>query len=160
MVDLVMVRDERRLALVPATDLDAERLRALPRLWPMQVQTRLSRTSKLNRFWRGIVDKAAAGLDMHPQFLHNEIKFKAGLVEQVFLLPDQRGVVTVKLRSTAFMEMGDDEFSEFVDFGIRCLFRDYLPGIKKPEQRKLIEEWAGRRPKLEEPPRIVLPEGA
>jgi hypothetical protein len=156
-MDLVMVRDERRLALVPATDLDADRLRALPRLWPMQVQTRLARSNKLNRFWRGIIDKAAAGLGLHPQALHNEIKLRAGLVEQVMLLHAGRNVVTVKLRSTAFPEMGDDEFSAFVDFGIQCLFRDYLPGIKRPEQRKLIEEWAGRRPKLEEPPRIILP---
>ena len=62
-----------------------------------------------------------------------------------------------KLRSTAFPEMGDDEFSAFCDFAVPCLFRDYIPGIRAPEQRKLINEWAGRRPKLEEPPKLILP---
>ena len=157
MVDLVMARDERRLALVPATELDAARIAALPRGWPFQVQTRLTRTSKLNRFWRGIVGHAAAGLDVHPQALHNDIKLKAGLVEQVMLSPATSGVVVIKLRSTAFPEMGDDEFSAFVDFGIHCLFRDYIPNLRKPEQRKLVTEWAGRRPKLEEPPKLLLP---
>lgn len=159
MVDLVLCRDERRLALVPATELDAERLRALPKGWPIQVQTRLTRTSKLNRWWRGIVGHAAQGLDVHPQALHNDIKLKAGLVEQVMLSSATPGVVTVKLRSTAFPEMGDDEFAAFVDFAIAILRRDYLGHIKAPEQRKLFEEWAGRRPQLEEPPRLLLPAG-
>jgi hypothetical protein len=156
-MDLCMVRDERRLALVPGTDLDAERLASLPRDWPFQVQTLLTRTSRLNRWYRGIVGKAAAGLEIHPQALHNDLKLKAGLVEQVMLSAAVPNSVVVKLRSTAFPEMGDDEFSAFCDFAVPCLFRDYIPGIRAPEQRKLINEWAGRRPKLEEPPKLILP---
>lgn len=152
-----MARDERRLALVPATDLDAERLSSLPRDWPFQVQTLLTRTSKLNRWYRGIVGKAAEGLGVHPQALHCDLKLKAGLVEQAIVSAAFRGTVVVKLRSTAFPEMGDDEFAHYCDFAIPCLFRDYIPGIRAAEQRKLISEWAGRRPKLEEPPRLILP---
>lgn len=152
-----MVRDERRLALVPATDLDAARVSALPRDWPFQVQTLLTRTSKLNRYWRGIVGKAADGLGVHPQALHNDIKLKAGLVEQVMLSGAAPGAIVIKLRSTAFPEMGDDEFAAFVDFGIPCLFRDYIPDIRAAEQRRLLNEWAGRRPRLEEPPKLILP---
>jgi len=154
-----MVRHSRHLALVPATDLDAARLRSLPRDWPLQVQTRLSRTSRLNRYWRGIVAKAAEGLGIHPQALHNDIKFKAGLVEQIMLSGAVPNMLMVKLRSTAFPEMGDEEFAAFVDFGIECLFRDYIPGIRAPERRQLLNEWAGRRPSLDRPPKIELPEG-
>ena len=156
-MDLCMVRDERRLALVPATDLDAARVASLPRDWPFQVQTLLTRTSKLNRWYRGIVGKVAEGIGSHPQALHCDLKLKAGLIEQVIVSQAMRGVISIKLRSTAFPEMGDDEFASFVDFGIPCLFRDYIPGIRAAQQRRLINEWAGRRPKLEEPPKLILP---
>lgn len=152
-----MVRDERRLALVPATDLDAERVSALPRGWPFMVKTLLTRTSKLNRWYRGIVGKVAEGIEVHPQALHVDLKLKAGLVEQVIMSQAMRGVLTVKLRSTAFPEMADDEFAAYCDFAVPCLFRDYLPHVRAREQRKLIAEWAGRRPKLEEPPKLIVP---
>lgn len=159
MVDLCMVRDGRSLALRPATDLDHDRLSRLlavvPDDYPMLVRTIFTRSNKLNRYWRGIVGHAADGLGIHPQSLHVDIKIKAGLVEHVMLSPAHRGVVHVQTRSTSFPEMGDDEFAAFVDFGVPCLFRDYLPGIRAPEQQKLIREWAGRRPKLEEPPKLI-----
>lgn len=152
-----MVRDDRRLALVPATDLDHERLRSLPRDWPFQVQTLLTRTSKLNRWYRGIVGHAAAGLDVHPDALHVDLKLKAGLIDQVIMSQAMRGIVAVKVRSTAFPEMRDDEFSNYCDFAIPCIFRDYLGHIQAKEQRRLVTEWAGRRPKLEEPPKFIVP---
>lgn len=159
MVDLVMQRDERRLALVPATELDHDRLSRLlavvPPDYPMLVRTIFSRTNKLNRFWRGIVGHAADGLGVHPQALHVDIKIKAGLVDHVMLSPAHRGVIHVQTRSTSFPEMGDDEFSAFVDFGLPCLFRDYLPDIRSRQQQRLVTEWAGRRPKLEEPPKLI-----
>ncbi len=150
-----MVRDERRLALVPATDLDASRLTSLPRDWPFQVQTMLTRTSKLNRWYRGIVGKVAEAIDVHPQQLHNDLKLKASLLEQVMLSGTMPGAIVVKLRSTSFPEMGDDEFSGYCDFAIPEIFKSYAPGIKAAQQRKLIEQWAGRRPRLEEPPKLI-----
>ncbi len=152
-----MVRDERRLALIPATDLDADRVRSLPQHFPMQAQVIFTRTSKLNRWYRGIVGKVAEGLDAHPGALHNDLKLKAGLVEQVMFSQVAKSVVVVKLRSTAFPEMGDDEFSHYCDFAIPVIFRDYCPGIKAAEQRALVHEWAGRRPNLEPPPKLILP---
>lgn len=152
-----MVRDERRLALLPATDLDAARLAALPRGWPFLVQTLFSRTSKLNRWYRGIVGHAAEGLGLHPQALHNDLKLKAGLIDQVMLSGALPGALIIRLRSTAFPEMGDDEFAHYCDFAVPCLFRDYLPHIRAAGRRRLIEEWAGRRPALEEPPKLILP---
>lgn len=150
-----MVRDERRLALVPATDLDHSRLASLPRDWPFQVQTLLTRTGKLNRWYRGIVARVAEGIDVHPDALHADLKLKAGLVQHVLMSQAKPGVLVVKLRSTAFPEMGDDEFANYCDFAVPCMFRDYVPGISAAEQRKLIAEWAGRRPKLEEPPKLI-----
>lgn len=155
-----MVRDERRLALLPATDLDRARLASLPREWPFQVQTLLTRTSKLNRWYRGGIGRVADGLGVHPDALHCDLKLKAGLIEQVMLSQAVRGVVSVKLRSTAFPEMGDDEFSNYCDFVVPCIFRDYAPDIRAAQQRKLVHEWFGRRPKLEAPPKLILPAGS
>lgn len=156
-MDLCLVRDPKRLALLPATDLDADRVRSLPRDFPMQASVIFTRTSKLNRWYRGIVGHVAAGIDAHPQALHNDLKLKAGLVEQVMFSQVAKQVVVVKLRSTAFPEMGDDEFSHYCDFAIPTIFRDYCPDIRAAAQRKLIDEWAGRRPKLEAPPALILP---
>ena len=154
-----MVRERRRLALIPATDLDADRVRSLPLDYPMQAQVIFTRTSKLNRWYRGIVGHVAAGIDAHPQALHHDLKLQAGLIEQVMFsqVAVAKQVVVVRLRSTAFPEMGDDEFSNYCDFAIPTLFRDYIPGIRTADQLKLINEWAGRRPKLEPPPKLILP---
>lgn len=157
-MDLCLVRDDRRLALLPATDLDADRVRSLPRdNYPMQAQVIFTRTSKLNRWYRGIVGKVAEGIGAHPQALHNDLKLRAGLIQQVMFSQVAKNVVVVRLRSTAFPEMGDDEFSNYCDFAVPTMFADYIPGIRAAEQRKLINEWAGRRPKLEAPPKVILP---
>ena len=66
-MDLLMVRERRRLVLVPATPIDEERLRSI-RVYdaPMQVQTMFARTSKLNRWYRGLVGHVADAIDANP----------------------------------------------------------------------------------------------
>lgn len=150
-----MVRHERHRSLVPATDLDWERFARVPRDYPCDVQLRFARTSKLNRFYRGLVAKVAEAIDVAPGALHNDLKLKCGLIEQV-LAGSMQGVVAIKLRSTAFPEMEDAEFSAFVDMATELLFRDYLPHVREREKQKLILEWVGRRPKLEAPPKLRL----
>jgi hypothetical protein len=163
MVDLLTVRDGRRLALVPATDLDRDRMSRLlavvPDDYPMLVRTIFTRTNKLNRWYRGVVGHAAEGLGVHPQSLHVDLKIKCGLVEHVMLSPAHRGVVHVTTRSTSFPEMDDGEFADYVGSAVPLIFRDYLPHVRSAQQKKLIAEWAGRRPKLEEPPKLIGFEG-
>ncbi|MGE0751823.1 MAG: hypothetical protein AB7F39_06820 [Variibacter sp.] len=151
-----MVRERTRIALVPATDLDYERLRSIRHQQPMQVQTHFSRTSKLNRWYRGLVGRVAEAIDASPDALHAELKFKAGLIQQI--IPVRTGAtsgVAVRLKSTAFPEMEDGAFSHYVDLALELLFRDYLPGVRRREQVRLINEWAGRRPKLDPPPKLL-----
>lgn len=152
-----MVRQKSRLALVPATDIDAERLRSI-RAWdvPMQVQATFPRTSKLNRWYRGLVGKVAEAIDVNPDALHNDLKFKAGLVQQIF--PVRTGTTNsfaVRLRSTAFPLMEDAEFSHYVDIAVELLFRDYLPHVRGRQRKALIAEWAGRRPRLDPAPKAT-----
>lgn len=152
-----MVRDRRRVALVPATDLDYERLRALRVYDPMQVQTHFSRTSKLNRWYRGLVGRVAEAIDASPDALHAELKFKAGLIQQIIPVraTSVKGGVAVRLKSTSFPEMDDSEFSRYCDIAVELLFRDYLPHIRARQRKALIAEWAGRRPRLEPQPRAA-----
>lgn len=157
MVDLCLVRDERRLALVPATDLDSERVQRLPKAWPLDLRVHFSRTSKLNRWYRGLVARVAEGMGIAPEALHVDLKTKAGLIEQVILLSSKPGAIAIKLRSTAFPEMEDLEFSEYCDLAVRFICSDYLGHLKAKQQQKLILEWVGRRPKLEDPPKLVIP---
>jgi hypothetical protein len=153
-MDLLMQRHERYRSLVPATDLDWTRLARLPREQPFEVMLRFNRTSKLNRFYRGLVGKVAEAIDVDPDALHCDLKFKAGLVERM-LAGTANGMVAVQLRSTAFPAMEDLEFSNYVDVAIELLHRDYLPHIREREWQRQIIQWAGRRPRLEAPRKLL-----
>lgn len=153
MVDLVMVRESRKfMRLVPATQMDEDRLRGLRTDDPFQVQITFTRTSRLNRWYRGLVGHVAEGIGADPNALHADLKFKAGLVQQILALPasgERPPVMAVQLRSTAFPLMDDVEFSTYCDVATELLFRDYLPHIKGRQQAAHITAWAGRRPRLE-----------
>jgi hypothetical protein len=156
-MDMLMVRDQRRLALVPATDLDADRLRSIRHHEPMQVPTMFTRTSKLNRWYRGLLGRVAEAIGCAPDALHAELKFKAGLIDQIIMVKNT-GVgagVAVRLKSTAFPLMDDTEFSRYVDYAVELMFRDYLPHVRSRQRKALIAEWAGRRPRLDPKPAIT-----
>lgn len=152
-----MVRDPRRVALVPATDLDYDRLRTIRHQEPMQVQTLFARTSKLNRWYRGLVGRVAEAIDASPDALHAELKFKAGLIDQIIMVKSASvgAGVAVRLKSTAFPLMDDTEFSRYVDYAVELMFRDYLPHIRSRQRQALITEWAGRRPRLDPKPKVI-----
>lgn len=152
-----MVRDRRRLALVPATTIDEERLRSIRHSEPMQVQTLFARTSRLNRWYRGLLGAVADAIDVSPDALHAELKFKAGLIEQIIMVKAATigAGVAVRLKSTAFPIMDDTDFSRYVDYATELLFRDYLPHIKGKKRVAFITEWAGRRPRLDPPRRVA-----
>ena len=150
-----MVRDRRRLALVPATSIDEDRIRSIRHFEPMQVQTMFARTSKLNRWYRGLVGHVAEAIDANPDALHCELKFKAGLIEQIIMVqsPSVRGGVAVRLRSTAFPIMDDTAFSHYVDVAVELLCRDYMGHIRSKARQKQILEWVGHRPRLDPMPK-------
>lgn len=153
-MDLLVQRHERMRALVPATQLDWDRFKGVPHGYPCEVQLRFARSTKLQRWWRGLMGKAAEGLGVDAQGLHDDIKCKASLIERVLASPFE-GVIAIKLRSTAFPAMGEVEFSHFVDLGVEILCRDYLGELRSREQQQLILEWVGRRPRLEAPPKLI-----
>lgn len=152
-MDLCLVRDERRLVLVPATDLDRERLSHLPKLSPMEAQVRFSRTSKLNRWYRGLVAHVADAIGVHPDALHADLKFKARLIERILGTFD--GAMAVQLKSTAFPTMLDPEFDEYCTVATDIMFREHLPHIKAKDRQRFIMEWVGRRPAIQPARRLI-----
>lgn len=141
-----MVRDGRKL--VPATQLDLERLENVRSKRPLQTTLVFTRSSPLNRWYRGLVSIVAEGLDAHPEQLHQELKFKAGLVAQIIMVNAKAGgSVAVRLKSTAFPAMEDGEFREYVNLAVEIIFRDYLPGVKRKNVYRRVEEWVGPRPR-------------
>lgn len=153
-----MVRGRGSLSLVPATEIDEQRLRSIKHYEPMQVQTMFARTSRLNRWYRGLVGRVAEAIDASPDALHAELKFKAGLIEQVLMVQAagvQKAAIAVRLKSTAFPLMDDADFSRYVDLAVELLFRDYCGNIRGRRRQALITEWAGRRPKLDPPQRVA-----
>jgi hypothetical protein len=147
-MDLCMVRDPKRLALVAATSLDEDRLRSIRWSDPMQTQITFLRTGNLQRWYRGLIGKIAEGIGCSPDLLHAEVKFKAGLIEQIIPVRSAGiGAVAVRLRSTAYPSLDQTSFSHYVDVATEILCRDYLEGVKSRPRQKLILEWVGHRPR-------------
>jgi hypothetical protein len=146
-MDLCTVRVGNKL--VPATQLDLDRLDSVRSKRPMQTTLIFTRSSPLNRWYRGLCSIVAEGLDMHPEQLHQELKFRAGLIEQIIMVksPKIGNGVAVRLRSTAFAAMEDGEFREYVNLATEIIFRDYLPGVRRKDVYKRVEEWVGPRPR-------------
>lgn len=146
-MDLLLVRDKRRPALVPATSADEDRIRSIRFKDPMQAKILFLRTGNLQRWYWGLLGKIADAIDANAELLHSEIKFRAGLVEQVLMLPSLRGGVAVRLSSTAYPAMDQTSFARYVDVATEILCRDYVSHIRSAEQQKLILDWVGHRPK-------------
>ncbi len=115
----------------------------------MQAQIMFLRAGNLQRWYRGLVGKIAEGIGASPDALHAELKFKAGLIEQI--IPVRTGTtasVAVRLRSTAYPAMDETSFSHYVDIAVELMCRDYLGNVKARDRQKQILEWVGHRPKL------------
>jgi hypothetical protein len=151
MVDLVTVRDGP--SLVPATPFDVQQLEKLRPGRPYRTSVVYSRSVQHNRWYRGLVSIVADGLGLHPDTLHADLKFKAGMVRHILLGATSRAPY-VELHSTAFDAMDEAKFTEFVTLAVEILFRDYLVGVPRGNVFQRVEELVGPRPSagdLDEP---------
>lgn len=86
----------------------------------------------------------AEGLGWQPGSLHSELKFKAGLIEHIYL--SRAGGAVVELKSTAFAKMDETEFWTYVDTAVEIIFHDYLPGVRRKDVLARVAELVGPRP--------------
>ena len=130
------------------------RLRAIKHQQPMQVQTMFTpHVQAFNRWYRGLVGKVAEAIDANPDSLHADLKFKAGLILQIIPLRSPTiggGAVAIRLKSTAFPLMEDNDFSHYVDIAVELMHRDYLPEIKSARLAAPDHRMGGpHRPRLD-----------
>jgi hypothetical protein len=151
MVDFTTRREGN--VLIPDGAWDAQQLQKLRPGRPFHTQVVFKRSSQHNRWYRGLVSIVADGLGLHPDTLHADLKFKAGMVRHILLGATSRAPY-VELHSTAFDAMDEAKFTEFVTLAVEILFRDYLVGVPRGNVFQRVEELVGPRPSagdLDEP---------
>ncbi len=139
MVEFVGIRKQQ--AIVAATASDLEQLEHLRQGQPMRVVATFPRSLRHHRWYRGLISAAAEGLDLPSEMLHQQIKFKAGLVSQIVRLDG--GGVAVQLKSTSFDAMDESEFTAYAKLAVEILFRDYLPSVRREDVFRHVSEMVG-----------------
>jgi len=130
--------------LVPATPFDLEQLEKLRQGKGMRISATYPRSLPHQRWYRGLVACVADGIGWQSNALHKELKFRAQLVENIFML--KGGDVAVELRSTAFGEMDEPDFRAYTDLALEIIFRDFLPGVERNSVIAQVHDMVGPRP--------------
>lgn len=138
MVDIIMVR--RGASLHPASAADLEELDKIRQGRPALCAIKFPRSLQHHRWWRALVGVVAEGLGVNHDALHAEIKLKAGLVSHMFL---HQGRAMTELKSTAFANMDEIEFTAFTRLGVEIIFRDYLPTVDRDTVFDRVRELVG-----------------
>jgi hypothetical protein len=141
-VELIAIRDGPKL--VPATPYDLEQLESVRPGKPARVHLTHPRSAARNRWYRALIAVVAEGLGWAPGSLHSELKFKAGLVKQIYM--SQAAGTVIELKSVAFAAMDETEFWTFVDMAVEIIFKDYLPGIPRNSVIDRVHDLVGPRP--------------
>lgn len=111
----------------------------------MRIRATYPRSLQHQRWYRALVAVVADGIGWQPNALHKELKWRAQLVESIFILQGGEGV-GVELRSTAFDEMDEPDFSAYTDLAIEIIFRDFMPGVQRNFVIEQVHEMVGPRP--------------
>lgn len=110
----------------------------------MLIRATYPRSLQHQRWYRGLVAVVADGIGWQPNGLHKELKFRAQLVESIFML--QGGGVAVELKSTAFNELDEPDFRAYTDLAIEIIFRDFLAGVERNSVIAKVNDMVGPRP--------------
>ncbi len=130
---------------MPATPYDLAQLERLRQGGKgMLIKATYPRSLQHQRWYRGLVAVVAEGIGWQPNGLHKELKFRAELVEHIFML--KAGGVGVELRSTAFGEMDEPDFKAYTDVALEIIFRDFLPGVQRNSVVARVNDMVGPRP--------------
>lgn len=129
---------------MPATPFDLEQLERLRQGKGVRIEATYPRSLPHQRWYRALIAVVADGIGWQPNGLHKEIKFRAQLIEQIYML--KGGGVAVELQSTKFTEMGEPEFRAYTDLAIEIIFRDFLPGVERNSVIAQVHDMVGPRP--------------
>lgn len=135
-----------RVALVPAYRQGVDVLEQVQARGQLLQATVLKYTRSVQRenwYW-GLVHHVADGLGIGRHALHAEIKFKAELIQDYIL--GSTGPVAI-LKSTRREEMDDAEHRAYVDTAVEIIFQHYLPGVRRADVLRVVDEMVGPRPR-------------
>lgn len=130
---------------MPATPFDLEQLEKLRQGGKgMRITATYPRSLQHQRWYRALISVVADGIGWQPNGLHKEIKFRAQLIDQIYML--KGGGVAVELKSTAFGELDEPDFREYTNTAIEIIFRDFLPGVTRNSVIAQVHDMVGPRP--------------
>ncbi len=130
---------------MPATAFDLEQLERLRQGGSgMRIRATYPRSMQHQRWYRALISVVAEGIGWQPNGLHKEIKFRAQLIENIFML--KGGGVAVELKSTAFGAMDEPDFKQYTDLALEIIFRDFLPGVQRNSVIAQVHDMVGPRP--------------
>jgi hypothetical protein len=149
MVDVTVVRpkDGEPRLLVERTPFNLAQYEKLRPGKPALGSIIFKRSLQHLRWYRALIGTIAEAKGLHPDQLHADLKFKAGLVQRILL--NQAGQPFIQLRSVAFHgedAMDETEFTDFRIIAVNIIFRDYLDASDKKHVWKRVEELCGPCP--------------
>lgn len=144
---LFTIRDGQRLH--PATQFDLERLETIRSHEPLHTTVVFRRSGQHHRWYRGLVVVVAEAIGKPAEVLHQELKYRAGLIDRIVTIMGQDGKPqpAVCLRSTAFSSMDETDFASYTQVALEIVFRDYLVGVRRQDVLRRVEEMVGPRPR-------------
>jgi hypothetical protein len=142
--DLILMRPkDGRVALIPATAHDMEEFTSAisPGADVRAVLTQ-SRSLPEHRFYWGLLGKV---VENHPFYkstrpLHIWLKVKMGIVDKIEC---HDGRVLMHVGSTSFEKMDGIKFHQYLKTSIDLIVMEVLPGIKRQDLIRAVEEMLG-----------------
>lgn len=132
-------------ALVPARERDLEELRAFGESGNLAVTIiPYGKTDALRDWYFGAVQLVADGLGILKDDLHTQLKVKTRFISNYAL--GETGPVPI-LRSIARTKISRPDLLAYVDAALEVLFTEYLPGVRRADVLRKIEEKYGPRPR-------------
>lgn len=139
MVEFIGIREHSRI--VAATPADLEELDKVRAGRPLHVAVSYDRSSRHNRWFHKLLAVVADGIGEHPAVLKLELKYSAGLVNAVFM--SKLFGRHIDFKSTAFDKMDESEFTAFRVLAVEIIFRDILPGVRRQDVYRQVEDLTG-----------------
>ena len=136
--DLVIQR--RGQVIFPSSSLDLQTLEKLPQKQDLACKIWRPRALPLQKFYRGVVSMVADAIGQRADELHLRLKLRAALIQAVHL---EAGKHVFVLKSTAFDEMDEIEFRDYVRFAIDVITMEILPGYRETELIKNVKRMIG-----------------
>jgi hypothetical protein len=145
MVDFLGVRPKAgEPRIIASTPADLEQLERLRPGRPFAVKAVHKRSAPHHRWYWGLVSVVADGLGMSAYSLHAQLKWEAELVERI--ITSKAFGTAVVLKSTAFDQMDESDFTKYRQIAVELIFTRYLPGVTRKDVYVRVEELCGPRP--------------